>query len=132
MWVSHGWRLFESWLTGTRLRTINQRLGIYFCASSKFSSSEAQVKEKCISKLTLHNYSTMMLMDESQVFELLIEGNFQCLILAAITVSYVMAGKAWKIHVWKRLEPWTLECQGSASPVELSGQLRAGYYVDRC
>ena len=36
----------------------------------------------------------MMLMHESQAFELLIEVNFQCLILAVVTVSYVVAGKA--------------------------------------
>ena len=41
-----------------------------------------------ISKLSLYNYSTMILMHEIHLFELLIE----CLILAAITVSYVMAG----------------------------------------
>ena len=73
---------------------MNQRLGSQFCASSKFSSSKAQAKEKCMSKLTLYNYSTMMLMHESHVFELLIEVNFQSLIFAVITVSYVEAGKA--------------------------------------
>ena len=36
----------------------------------------------------------MILMHEIHLFELLIEVNFQCLILAVITVSYVMAGKA--------------------------------------
>ena len=73
---------------------MNQRLRSQFCATSKFSSSKAQVKEKCISKLMLCNYSTMMLMHESQVFELLIQVNFQCLILAVETASYVVAGKA--------------------------------------
>ena len=50
--------------------------------------------EKCISKLTLYNYSTMMLMHESHVFELLIEVSFHCLIFAVVTVSYVVACKA--------------------------------------
>ena len=81
-------------ITETRPRTINQRLGSQFCASSKFSSSKAQVKEKYILKLTLYNYSTMMLMHESHVFELLIEVDFQCLILAVVTASYVVVGKA--------------------------------------
>ena len=35
-----------------------------------------------------------MLMHEIHLFELLIEVNFHCLILAVITVSYVVAGKA--------------------------------------
>ena len=106
LWVGHGWRLFESLLTGTRLRTINQRLGSQFCASSKFSSNKAQVKEKRPSKLTLYNYSTMMLMHEIHVFQLLIEVIFQCFILAVVTVSYVVAGKAWKKSCLKRT--WTL------------------------
>ena len=72
---------------GTRLRTINQWLGSQFCAGSKFSSSKAQVKEKCISKLSLYNYSTAMLIHEIHLFELLIEVNFHCLIIAVITVS---------------------------------------------
>lgn len=60
----------------------------------KFPSSKAQAKEKCISKVTLHNYSTVMLMHEIHLFELLIEVNVQCLILAVVTVSYVVVGKA--------------------------------------
>ena len=52
------------------------------------------MKEKCISKLMLYNYSTMMLMHEIHVFELLIEVNFQCLILAVVSVSYLVACKA--------------------------------------
>ena len=86
--------MFETLLTGTPLRTINQRLGSQLCASSKFSSNKAQVNEKRPSKLTLYNYSTMMLMPEIHVFQLVIEVNFQCFILAVVTVSYVVAGRA--------------------------------------
>ena len=49
--------------------------------------------------------------------------NFQFLVLAVVAVSYFLACKAWKIHVWKGLEPCPLRCQCSASRVELSGKL---------
>ena len=41
----------------------------------------------------------MMLMHEIHLFELLIEVNFQCLLLVVITVCYVVAIKVCKIHV---------------------------------
>ena len=69
------------------LLTVNP-IETFILCSSKFSSSKAKVKKKktCISKLTLYNNSTMMLMHETHVLNLLFEVNSECLI------SYVVAG----------------------------------------